>query len=350
MTKKEKKKIGFFGFGAFNCALAHYLTKKFKNDNDYGFFFWDIDNHIHENFKRDRKHPYHFQEIEFNNKIQGCENKESLIKNADIIIIGISAQSFNKALEGIDSILNKDTTFVIVSKGIDIKTHELLSSIVSKHTKNSSFNHDIAIFSGGTIASDIVNRVPLIAEIACECNPCIETTANLFHSDTLRIYTNTDVLSVEIAGALKNFISIGAGICEGLGFSIGTKASFITRAAFDVYKIAKKMGASDMTFLPGSASFWGDIILSSFGNTRNREFGKRLCTGGKTPLEVIEEMKKEHKTVEGYYTVKTAYEIAQENQIEAPSIDFIYQIVYENADPLETYNKMMNRDRKRLGV
>ena len=91
-------------------------------------------------------------------------------------------------------------------------------------------------------------------------------------------------------------------------------------------------------------------MLSSFGNTRNREFGKRLCTDSKTPLEVIEEMKKEHKTVEGYYTVKAAYEIAQENQIEAPSIEFIYQIVYENADPLETYNKMMDRDRKRLGV
>lgn len=94
--------------------------------------------------------------------------------------------------------------------------------------------------SGGTIAKDIANNVPLIAEIACQNNVCTELAADLFHSDTLRIYTNNDVLSVEIAGALKNFISIGAGICEGLGFSIGTKSSFITRAAFDVYKIAKR--------------------------------------------------------------------------------------------------------------
>ena len=350
MNEKNNKKISFLGFGAFNCAIAHYLTEKFAKDDSYNFFFWDIDENVYNNFMANQTHPYHFQDNKFNEKLQGCQSKEELIKDSDIVIIGISAQNINEALSDIRAMINKDMTFVIISKGIDNKTHELLSTIVEKNTKDSGFNNPIAVFSGGTIAADIVNNSPLIAEIACQNNICTETVADLFHSDTLRIYTNNDVLSVEIAGALKNFISIGAGICEGLGFSVGTKASFITRAAFDVYKIAKKLGASDITFLPGSASFWGDIMLSSFGNTRNREFGKRLCTDDKTPLEIIEEMKKEHKTVEGYYTVKAAYEIAKENQIEAPSIDFIYQIVYENIDPLEAYHKMMNRDRKRLGA
>ncbi len=350
MNEKEKEKISFFGFGAFNCALAHYLTKKFENNGNYNFCFWDIDDTVRENFLNNRKHPYHFQEMEFNDKLQSYQTKEDLIKDADIIIIGINAQAFNKALKGIDSLVNKNTTFVIVSKGIDIETHELLSDIVSKHLKDSKFNHNIAVFSGGTIASDIANRVPLIAEIACKENICIETVADLFHSDTLRIYTNTDVLSAEIAGALKNFISIGAGICEGLDFGIGTKSSLITRAAFDVYKIAKKMGASDTTFLPGSASFWGDIMLSSFGNTRNREFGKRICEKGKTPLEVLEEMKTEHKTVEGYYTVKASYEIARKYEIETPVIDSIYQIIYKGVNPKEAFCQMMNRGRKKLGL
>lgn len=350
MNKQEKRKIAFLGFGAFNCAIAHYLTEKFSKDDNYNFFFWDIDENIYNNFSNNCKHPYHFQDIKFNDKIQGCQNKEDLIKDADVVIVGINAQDVNKALKGIDSLINKNTIFVIVSKGIDNQTNELLSSIIQKNIKNSNFENPIAVFSGGTIASDIVNKIPLIAEIACQNNVCTELVADLFHSDVLRIYTNNDVLSVEIAGALKNFISIGAGICEGLGFPIGTKSSFITRAAFDVYKIAKKMGASDTTFLPGSASFWGDIMLSCFGDTRNKEFGKRICTDNKTPLEIVEEMKKEYKTVEGYYTVKAAYEIAKENNIDAPTIELIYQIVYENADPLETYNEMMSRDRKKLGA
>ncbi|MEA2112416.1 MAG: NAD(P)H-dependent glycerol-3-phosphate dehydrogenase [Patescibacteria group bacterium] len=350
MDKQTTKKISFLGFGTFNCAVAHYLTEKFAEDDSYNFFFWDIDENIFNNFQTNRVHPYHFQEHKFNEKLQGCQNKGDLIKDSDIVIIGISAQNISEALSDIKAMINKDMTFVIISKGIDNKTHELLSVIVKKNIKDSGFNNPIAVFSGGTIATDIINKAPLVAEIACQNNLCTEEVANLFHSKTLRIYTNNDVLSVEIAGALKNFISIGAGICEGLGFSVGTKASFITRAAFDVYKIAKKMGASDTTFLPGSASFWGDIMLSSFGDTRNREFGKRLCTDSKTPLEIIDEMEKEHKTVEGYYTVKAAYEIAQENQIETPSIELIYQIVYENADPLETYDKMMNKDRKKLGI
>jgi len=350
MNKKEKTKISFLGFGAFNCALAHYLTKKYKDNDNYDFFFWDIDGDIYENFSKNKKHPYHFQEMEFNNKIQSCKNKEDLIKDADIVIVGINAQAFNKAFEGISSIVNKGTTFVIVSKGIDIQTHELLSSIVNKHLKNSSFNHNTAILSGGTIASDIANRIPVIAEVACKENTCTKLIADLFHSNTFRIYTNDDVLSVEIAGALKNFISIGAGICEGLSFTVGTKSSFITRAAFDVYKIAKKMGVSDTIFLPGSASFWGDIMLSCFGNTRNKEFGKRICESEKTPKEVHEEMKTERKTVEGYYTVKVAYEISKENGTKTPIIDSIYQIIYENVDPRETFHKIMSGDIKKLGL
>lgn len=350
MNEKEKIKISFLGFGAFNCAMAHYLTEKFAKNDNYNFFFWDIDENIYDNFSIHHKHPYHFSDKKFNDKIQGYQNKEDLIKDADVVIVGINAQNVNKAIEGIDSLINKNTVFVIISKGIDNQTHELLSSIIQKNIKNSKFNNPIAVFSGGTIAKDIANKIPLIAEIACQNNVCTELVADLFHSNTLRIYTNNDVLSVEIAGALKNFISIGAGICEGLGFTVGTKSSFITRAAFDVYKIAKKMGASDTTFLPGSASFWGDIMLSCFGDTRNKEFGQRICTDNKTPLEILKNMKNEHKTVEGYYTVKAAYEIAKENGIKAPTINFIYQIVYEGADPLETYNKMMSRDRKKLGI
>ena len=346
MNEKEKRKIAFLGFGAFNCAMAHYLTKKFSKDDNYNFFFWDIDEKIIQEFTDNRTHSHHFQEMKFNEKIQVCQTKEELIKNADLVIIGISAQAFNIALKDIRSSLNKDTDFVIISKGIDIQTHELLSSIVRKNINNSSFNHHIAIFSGGTVASDIANQVPLIAEIACENNNCAETIANLFSSDNLSIYTNNEVLSVEISGALKNFISIGSGICEGLGFTTGTKASFITQAAFDVYKIAKKMGASDVTFLPGSTSFWGDIMLSSFGETRNKEFGKRLCIDGKTPSEVVEDMKKEHKTVEGYYTVKASHEIAKEYKIDTPTIDYIYKVLYKGEDPQTALRKIMIGDKK----
>lgn len=350
METNKKTKISFLGFGAFNCALAHYLTKKFVQDDNYTFFFWDIDENIYNKFIINQKHPYHFTDLEFNHKIQGCLNQTDLLKDADIVIIGINAQNFNSALKDLHLFLTKSTTFVIIAKGIDSQTHELLSTIVRKNIQASPFQHNIAVFSGGTIASDIVKEVPLIAEVACENDTCNELIANLFHSDTLRIYTNQDILSVELAGALKNFISLGAGICEGLGFPIGTKTSFITRAAFDVYKIAKQLGSSDTIFLPGSASFWGDIMLSSFGETRNREFGKRICTDKQTPREILETMEKEHKTVESYYTIKVAYEIAQKYKIETPAIDAIYEIVYKNADPQIVFKKIMSRQRKKLGL
>jgi len=350
METNKKTKISFLGFGAFNCAFAYYLTKKFAQEDNYSFFFWDIDDTIFKNFTNNQKHPYHFTELKFNHKIQGCLTPTELLKDADIVILGINAQNFNSALKDIYLSLTKPTTFVIISKGIDSQTHELLSTIVRKNIQKSPFQHNIAVFSGGTTASDIVNEAPLIAEVACENEVCVKLIADLFHSNTLRIYTNQEVSSVELAGALKNFISLGAGICEGLGFPIGTKTSFITRAAFDVYKIAKQLGSSDTIFLPGSASFWGDIMLSSFGETRNREFGRRICTRQKNPQEILEEMKKGHKTVEGYHTIKAAYEIAQKYKIETTAIDAVYEIVYKNADPQIVFKKIMSRPRKQLGI
>ena len=346
METNKKMKISFFGFGTFNCALAHYLTEKFSQDANFNFFFWDMDNTIFDNFIVNQTHPYHFTEKKFNKNLQGCSDKETLIEDADLVILGIDAQNINTALKGVNSLINKDTIFLIISKGIDNQTHELLSSVVQKNILNNRFNNPIAVFSGGTIASDIINQVPLIAEIACSDESSAKRLADLLQSDTLQIYTNTDILAVELAGALKNFISIGVGICEGLNLPIGTQASFITRATLDIYKIAKKMGASDITFLPGSASFWSDIMLSAFGQTRNKEFGKRLCLEKKTPSEIINEMKKEHKTVEGYFTVKSAYALAQENKVITPLLNTIYQILYENAQPQKILQTLIPDEKK----
>ncbi|MEK6918784.1 MAG: NAD(P)H-dependent glycerol-3-phosphate dehydrogenase [Nanoarchaeota archaeon] len=328
-------KISFYGFGAFNSALAHYFDK----EKNFSMSCYDKDEKVKESIDKERRHPHHFTNMTYSKKLSVTNDLKELLLAAEFLIIGLPTQIIRENLKPIKDLLNKETTIIIVSKGLEIGTNKRISEIV----KEELGHRKIAVFAGGTVASDIANRIPLIAEVASEDKETREKVAGLFHSESLRIYTNPDVVSVELSSALKNIVSIGAGICDGLGFTIGTKASFITRATRDIYKIAKAMGAHDKTFLPGSASVWGDIILSAFGPTRNYEFGKRLCS--KNPKEVLELMNKEHKTIEGYWTVKAVRTMSKEKGIDTPCIEQVYKIVHEEVKPLVALKELFERKR-----
>jgi glycerol-3-phosphate dehydrogenase (NAD(P)+) len=331
-------KISFYGFGAFNSALAHYFDITEKHE----IAFYDNDPQVRLTVEKTGKHPHHFQDMKFSKRVVGVKNVKDLTNDAEFLLLGVPAQKIRESLAPLRGIIKKETMIVIVSKGLEIGTNKRPSEIIREELAHKK----IAVFAGGTTASDVARGIPLIAEMASDDEDSCEKAAELFHSKTLRIYTNNDMVSVELSSALKNIVSIGSGICDGLGFTVGTKAAFITRATRDIYKIAKAMGAHDQTFLPGSASVWGDIILSSFGPTRNAEFGKRICAS--SPENVLEEMQGEHKTVEGYYTVKAAQDMSKSKGINTPCIDMIYKVVHEGIKPAEALRELF--ERKRTGI
>lgn len=332
---EEKTLVSFLGFGAFNSAIAHYFDK----EGGIMMRFWDKSKEVREAINKERKHPYHFSDIAYSNRIRGVDKIEEL-READFLIIGVPAQRIRESIKPLKGLINNKTIIVVVSKGLEIGSNKRPSQVIKEELGEVR----VAVFAGGTTASDISNGIPLIAEVASVDKEARERVANLFHSKKLRIYTNPDILSVELSSALKNVVSIGAGICDGLSNSIGTKAAFITRATRDIYKIARALGADEKTFLPGSASVWGDIILSSFGITRNYDYGRRICK--KKPQEVLREMQEEHKTVEGYYTTLTAHDISKEMNVDTPCIQQIYRVIYEDLEPRRALEELFERDRR----
>lgn len=334
-------KIALYGFGMFNTAIGHIFDRKHEGP----IMAWDINNIVLEYFNIHKKHAYHFHNYVFEN-LAVTDDRKELLKDADVMILGISGQYIRQNIREIKNLFTKNTTIVIVSKGLEQKSLKTLAQVVEEELEGAPFTHPIVVFSGGTTAADIISGVPLVAEVASTDKNAANQIAKLLHTQSLRVYTNNDVISVQIAGALKNIISLGAGICEGLGYQTGTKSSFITRAARDVYRIAKHLGAKDATFLPGSASFWGDIMLSSFGQTRNREYGKRLV--GNDPVVVLEQMHAEHKTVEGYYTLNAVYKLSVKEKLEIPVIEELYYIVFQGKDPKMAIIDLMNRSRNSI--
>jgi len=336
-------KIALYGFGAFNASIGSYLSDKYYADSSIEIACWDVDSYVTCEFIRNRIHPYH-PSIKFNSKLGVVRNAEELLADANIVILGISAQAIRENLRKVKDYVLPDCIFVIVAKGLEQGSGKRFSEVVREELFDKC---RVAVFSGGTIAYDIANKIPLVAEVASTDRVVRAQVAELFHSASLRVYLNPDILSVELAGALKNVISIGAGIVDGIGYGVGTKSSFITRAGYDVYKLAKKMGASDKVFLPGSASFWGDVLLSCFGKTRNLEFGIRIGRGEKV-LDVLSEMGKEHKTVEGYATVKAVNGLLEEYSVDAPCLVELYKILYENKDVNLAFSQLMSREQKEL--
>jgi len=333
-------KIALYGFGAFNSAMAHYLERNTNAE----LMFWEYDEKVTNYFNEHKSHPYHFTDKKYS-RVKATKSREELFLDASFVMIAISAQHIRQNAKEFKRYLKNPTRFLICSKGLEQGTMNRLSEVLEQELGE---EHKVAVFAGGTTAADLEKGIPLIAEVVSKDKETREEIAKALHSNILRIYTHEDLCSVEVASALKNVVSFGAGICEGLGFDIGTIAALITRATYEIYKVAKHLGATDKAFLPGSASVWGDIMLSSFGKTRNREFGIRVAKGDKKPLEVIEEMKQEHKTVEGYYTVKSAKKLSDKYNLNTPIIEELYEIAYENKKPMDALKKLMGRKRKEL--
>ncbi len=349
--------IAFMGFGAFGSGIAHYLDQKYADDPELDIRFWDIDSNIMEVVNDTNKHPYHFPDLTFSDRVRGFGDSDSeleeMLGDADYIFMAVKAQATREAAKKISPHVWLNANIINVSKGLEQGTHKLLSDVVREELQKNINGPRIAIFSGGTIAYDISHGVRLMATVASEDPLVSDMAAGLLHGDKLRIYENDDIISVQVAAALKNVVSLGVGICQGLGLEFGTTGgAFFPRAKYEIYKVAKQLGAKEKTFFPGSPSFDGDITLSCFGKTRNREYGERICAEGATPESVLQDMKREHKTVEGYYTVKAAYDLAKANGIlkVVPIINEIYNVLYEGKDPKVAMSDLMKRERTYIRI
>ena len=160
----------------------------------------------------------------------------------------------------------------------------------------------------------------------------------IFSNDYLRIYTNTDIIGVEISAAVKNIIAIAAGVSDGLGYGTNSKASLITRGLYELSKFGSFMGANLNTF-PGVAGM-GDLITTCVSrNSRNRMVGERLAKG-----ETIEKIKDSmHMVAEGINTTKAVYSIALDKKIDLPITEAVYDIIYRRTDPHKAVKKLMSR-------
>jgi glycerol-3-phosphate dehydrogenase (NAD(P)+) len=234
--------------------------------------------------------------------------------------------------------LSKDAIIISASKGIEIDTLMLLSEVF-KDVLPTEFHDRLCFLSGPSFAKEVARKMPTAVALASYA-PAIGIKAQeVLSSAFFRVYTNPDVIGVELAGALKNVVAIAAGVLEGMGSGHNTMAALLTRGLAEMARLGKAMG-SDLQTFSGLAGM-GDLVLTCTGGlSRNRTLGVRLGKGEK--LDVI--LGNSRTVAEGVMTAKAARSLARKYNIAMPLLEEVYLILYENKDPKQAVKDLMHRE------
>jgi glycerol-3-phosphate dehydrogenase (NAD(P)+) len=257
---------------------------------------------------------------------------------SDLILIAVPSHAFKKTLLQLKPYLNAHVKIAWASKGFDPDEGLLLHEIVASEL---SANTPAAILSGPTFAAEVAADLPTAITIASEQDDFANQLASLLHSGRFRAYTSSDVIGVEVGGAVKNVLAIAAGIADGLGFGANTRAALITRGLTEIIRLGIRLGGRPETFM-GLAGL-GDLILTCTDNqSRNRRFGLALGRG-KDRVLASKEIGQE---IEGVSAAKETYLLAQKYNIDMPITEQTYKVLYEGLNPLTAVENLLARDPK----
>ncbi len=227
--------------------------------------------------------------------------------------------------------------YLSVTKGIEVKSLRRMSEIVHKELGNVKF----ATLSGPTIAHEVAKETPTVAVIASRDKEVRRKLQEIFMSDRFRIYTNDDVVGVELGGSLKNIIAIACGISDGLGFGTNTKAAILSRGLAEISRLGHAMGANEKTF--SGISGLGDLVTTCISKySRNRFVGEQIGKG-KTLKQVENNMQ---MVAEGVPTAKSAYTLSIKYKVDMPITKEVYLVLYKDKSPLKTFKDLMLRKKK----
>ncbi|MCA9040471.1 MAG: NAD(P)-dependent glycerol-3-phosphate dehydrogenase [Planctomycetaceae bacterium] len=259
------------------------------------------------------------------------------LEKADIIVAAVPTQFLRSALQKLAPALKSERPLVSVIKGLENGTLMRPSQVISDVLDQRS----VVALGGPSHAEEFASGLPASVVAAGGDARLTRQVQELFNTDRFRVYTNLDIVGVELAGALKNVIAIAAGICDGLDYGDNAKSALVARGLVEITRFGTRLGAEPSTFY-GLAGI-GDLIttcISPFG--RNRHVGERLGRG-ETLSQIVNEMQ---GVAEGVATTRSVHELALEREIEMPITDEVYEVLFSEKSPVEATDSLMMRPPK----
>ena len=324
--------IFVLGAGAWGTTIADLLSEDINNNVN----LWCYEKELSDNINLEHENNLYLKG-KILNKALNAVSDLSISSTADVIIVAVPSSFFINTIKDLTKFIKK-TDFLVLTKGFELSSGRLLSEIIKEFFPLS----DISVLSGPNLATEISHKKPASAVIASGNIEFCKKMQSLFFRDYFRIYISDDVAGIQIGGAFKNIIAIGAGISDALGFGVNTKAAYLTRGIMEMTRFGVEMGANPYTF-SGLAGI-GDLIATANSPlSRNYSFGTDIVQSEKKPQEIFKAQK---KAIEGVLACKAVYDKASVLNIEVPITEMVYRIIYENLDPLDAVKELMNREPK----
>jgi glycerol-3-phosphate dehydrogenase (NAD(P)+) len=268
-----------------------------------------------------------FPDVTIPDEIAITHQINEALDDVSAVILAVPSASMRQNISRVAAHLTKSTIIISASKGLEIGSNKRMSQVIAEEI-NPKFAANICVISGPQLSQEIIHNRPAAAVVAAEDKNTAKKAQKLLTCPNFCVFTNSDVIGVELGGALKNILALGAGIADGLGYGDNAKAAFMTRGLTEITALGLALGANPLTF-SGLAGL-GDVITTCASPlSRNHFVGVELAKG-RSLSEILESM---HQVAEGVNTTLVAHNLAQQLGLAMPITEKIYQVLYENADP-----------------
>ncbi len=331
---KRIQKMGVIGDGSWGTTLAVYLAKK-----GYTVKLWGPFPEYIRQMRQNHYNPKFLPGIRFPQGLELVEKLDIVLKESDLIVFAIPSQYAGGILKkiGKTGVKLSKRIFLSVTKGIEKTSLRRISEVVRAELGNIPF----AVLSGPTISAEVAKGIPTTAVVASKNTHIAQKVQQVFNSDSFRIYTNTDVVGVELGGSIKNIIAIACGMCDGLGLGTNAKAAIVTRGLAEMARLGTALGGKAETF--SGLTGLGDLVTTCFSpQSRNRYVGEQLGSG-KSIKKIIASME---MVAEGVETAKGVYKLSKKYRVPMPITAEVYQIICRNKKPADAVTALMSRKAK----
>ncbi len=325
-------KVSIIGAGSWGTALAVVL-----NNNGHQVIIWSAIEDEIQMLKEKREHVAKLPGVRLAAEIQLTADLKEAVEDRDLLVLAVPSVFTRTTAGKMKPLVKEQQLIVNVAKGIEEQTLMTLTDIIEEEIPQAR----AAVLSGPSHAEEVGKGLPTTCVAGARTREAAEYVQNIFMNDVFRVYTSSDMMGIELGGALKNVIALAAGMADGLGYGDNTKAALITRGIAEIGRLALAMGAKYET-LSGLTGIGDLIVTCASVHSRNRKAGM-LIGQGKTMEEATQEVQ---MVVEGIYSAKAAMELSRKYQVPMPIIEQVNQVLFQDKPVKEAVQELMLRDKK----
>ncbi|WP_128894456.1 NAD(P)H-dependent glycerol-3-phosphate dehydrogenase [Longirhabdus pacifica] len=326
-------KVAVIVAGSWGTALASVLA-----ENEHEVIMWSRDEQQVDEMNIHHSNEKYLPGVKLSSRITATASMEEAMLHTEAVVLASPSHAMRQVVSQMKPYYKHGVPVIHVTKGFEPKTLLRMSEVIEDELQLQ--DNDVVVLSGPSHAEEVIQKCPTTVVVASNCKENAEKAQDLFINSHFRVYTNPDVVGVELGGALKNIIALGAGLSDGLNFGDNAKAALLTRGLAEIARLGMTMGGDSLTF--AGLSGIGDLIVTCTSkHSRNWRAGYMIGQG--KPLdEVLEHM---GMVVEGIKTTEATYQIASNLDIEMPITTQLFQVLFQNKAPKLAVEDLMGRGR-----